>query len=205
VGLLAMAATGTKPLDFQGHGHFLPGHGDVWRIRLAGLVTIYTPVFNVYWSDALVSMLLVATGTTAGVVAALIRSLHGPDTGSLWRFHAVIGLGGIWLAFDETFSMHETIGYAIENTLGAPPFFHKPDDAVFAAYGAVAIAFTWLFRRIALEPGVPRRLVVSGLAFTLVLIAADLLDVPGEEYFEVLLAAFVLGAYLVLARGHLVR
>lgn len=205
VTMLALALTGTKPLDFEARGFLLPGHGEVWRIRIAGLVTIYTPDFHVSPSDVLVSMLLVATGTAAGVTWAALRGLAGPGASSLLPFHAVIGVGGIWLAFDETFSVHESIGYAIELAFGAPPFFHKPDDAVFAAYGVIAIAVAWRFRRIALEPGVTRRVVVAGLAFVILLTIADVLNLPGEEYFEVLLAAYSLGAYLLLARNHFTR
>jgi len=205
VTMLALALTGTKPLDFEARGFLLPGHGEVLRIRIAGLVTIYTPDFHVSPSDVLVSMLLVATGTAAGVTWAALRGLAGPSAASLLRFHAVIGVGGIWLAFDESFSVHETIGYAIELAFGAPPFFHKPDDAVFAAYGVIAIALAWRFRKIALEPGVARRVVVAGLALVILLIIADVLNLPGEEYFEVLLAAYSLGAYLLLARNHVTR
>jgi hypothetical protein len=203
--ILALAVTGTKPLDFEARGLLLPGHGEVWRIRIAGLVTIHVPEFHVGVSDVLVSMLLVATGTAAGVTWAVLRDLGGSRTGPLLPFHAVVAIGGIGLAIDETFGVHETIGYAIELAFGAPPFFHKPDDAVFAAYVVIALAVAWRFRRIALEPGVARRVVVAGLAFVILLTIADVLNFPGEESFEVLLAAYSLGAYLLLARNHVTR
>jgi hypothetical protein len=205
VTMLALALTGTRPLAFEARGLLLPGHDEVWRIRIAGLITIYTPDFHVSPSDALVSMLLVSTGTAAGITWADLRGLTGPNAAPLLPFHAVIGIGAIWLAMDETFGVHETIGYAIELAFGAPPFFHKPDDAVFAAYGLFVLGLAWRFRRIALEPGVARRLVIAGLAFVILLTIADVLNVPGEEFFEVLLAAYSLGAYLVLARNHLTR
>ena len=181
-----------------------PDHGELWRIRVAGLITLYAPPFHMAWTDAVVAMLLVATGVAGVVIAAVIHGLPAAP-GDLWRFYAISGLGGIWLALDETFSVHEAIGFAIEGAFGIPPPFRTSDDAVFAAYGVVAIAFAWLFRRIAFEPGWPRQLVVIGLALTLALIAADALDVPGEEYAEVILGLFVLGAYLTLARRHVTR
>jgi hypothetical protein len=107
-------------------------------------------------------------------------------------------LGTAYLALDEHFAVHESIGHNLGFLTSLPGIEH-PDDFIVAAYAIPVGIFAFYFRREILAPrwsGVlfAVAFVVSGQA-----VLSDVLGLGAEEALELVSSAALVGAFLVQA------
>ena len=84
---------------------------------------------------------------------ALMTALLLGAVGSRARLRRFFGFaaGGLaFLAADELFAIHETVGHNLR-FLADLPGVERPDDVVFLSYGLAVLVFAWLFRDILLQ------------------------------------------------------
>jgi hypothetical protein len=175
------------------HGHLLPWAGDdVRKVR-------FFDSFNLYISsetgkpsaDLLNSYLLIATA--AGCFAGALL-LYPP---ALRPLLVVAGLGLSYLAFDEQFAVHETIGHNL-GFLADLPGVKGPDDLILASYAIPSALFIYAFWPQLRQSTRAVALLVAGLALFAVSSLWDLAELPAEEVFELAPSLAILGAFVFL-------
>jgi hypothetical protein len=167
--------------------------GLVYEIRVLDALTIYADEESRLMLDKLTSAALVACATMAFMALLLLRAAGAPSR--LRRFFACAGFGLSYLALDELFAIHETLGHNLQ-FLADLPGVDRPDDLVFLAYAVPVAAFAWAFRDILRARPGPLWLLAAGTFFFAVAAAGDLagvgLDEAGEGAAGIcLLVAFV--------------
>jgi hypothetical protein len=174
--------------------------GEIYEIRVADSVTVYAAEESRPDTDAISGSALVALAT-----ASLMTFLLLAATGAAMRlraFYAVAAAGFAFLALDELFAVHETVGHNLL-FLSDLPGIERPDDAIFALYVIPAVAFLLYFRDILTGS---RRAVWLFAAAIGVFLLAGLSDVAGvgtDELLEVVSAGFIVGGFVTLIVAHL--
>lgn len=167
--------------------------GLVYEIRVLEAFTVYADEESRLMLDKLTSAVLVACATIAFMSLLLLRAAGAPSR--LRRFFVCAAFGLSYLALDELFAIHETLGHNLQ-FLADLPGVDRPDDLVFLAYALPVAAFAWVFRDILTARPGPLRLLAVGAFFFAVAAAGDLagagLDEAGEGAAGIcLLVAFV--------------
>lgn len=174
--------------------------GTIYEIRIADSVTVYAAEESRPDTDAVSGSALVALAT-----AALMTFLLLVATGAARRlrlFYAVATAGFAFLALDELFAIHETVGHNLL-FLSDLPGIERPDDVIFALYVVPALAFVIYFRDIMASS---RRAVLLFAAAVAVFVLAGLSDIAGvgvDELLEVVTAGFIVGGFVTLIVAHL--
>lgn len=123
------------------------------------------------------------------VVAALAAATYRGRAGQLdpagARFWLWAALGSLFLAFDETLQLHETLGHALkEADAPRPPLVNGFGDAILIAYGLVAVAVCWVYRREVLADGGALPFFIAGAALVALSQLVDTFGVhQGRERF----------------------
>lgn len=150
--------------------------------------------------DLVTSYLLVAAGAVA-LLASLLSAVRFDGLRTRWLFLCAALATG-YLAMDEQFEIHETLG-ANMLFLGEVPGIRRPDDLIFAAYALPLVAFLAVFRQelAASRPAVA--LLSAAVACFALAALADIRDIRFEDKVEALGAALLLASFVVLALDHL--
>lgn len=88
----------------------------------------------------------------------------------------LMGIGFLFLALDETFTLHESLdhlihrGLHIEETAASD----RLDDLIIAGYGVLAVGFLWFYRRQLTRARHALPLLVLGFALMAVMVVGDL-------------------------------
>jgi hypothetical protein len=92
--------------------------------------------------------------------------------------------GMFYLAADESFGIHETIGHNMQ-FLAEIPGIHYPDDFIVLVYGVVLLSFLFYYRNVYMNRRRP--LIYFGTAVALFIGAAisDVIDFSLEEVVEI--------------------
>lgn len=146
--------------------------------------------------DVVTSYLLVATASAAFLASLL--AVVTPGTGRARWLFLFAALGAGYLAVDEAFELHETVGANLL-FLEEIPGIRRPDDLLFAVYAIPVAAFVIAFRR---ELAASRRalaLLAAALAGFVLAALGDLRDLWFENEVEAVGALLLLAAFIVLA------
>jgi len=203
--LLVLAATrGFYEVTAKGEGLLSFSDDEVYETRFFDAVTVYASEESRPRPDIVTGMLLFAIGVVSACALALFRRLGGWSARSR-AFYVVTLLGASYLAIDELFGIHETIGYNL-GFLADLPGVDNPDDVIFASYVIPTIAYVAFFREILLEHRAA--IVLLAAAFLLQFAAAvsdAVLHLPPllEDSIELLATACGLGAILVIVSRQL--
>jgi hypothetical protein len=108
----------------------------VWRVRLFNALDVWVAKESIRALDA-VNGLILAAGAGMAAMGALLTGLMAPRTN---RFFLIITAGLAYLAADELFGLHKTLGYNLD-FLARMPGTDSPDHVVFALYVFPALAF----------------------------------------------------------------
>lgn len=175
----------------------------VYRVELLHAFSLYVDHESFPDTDLLNGLLLVSLSSVALVVGLLLRRIAPADPRVAW-FYLILGLCTAWLAFDELFSVHETIGYNLRFLADVPGVEH-PDDALFALYAIPALAFFGYFRDIVLSS----RPATAAFGLTVGLFAAVALSdvvlhlsMRTEEAIEVASTVSAFAGVAILAAKH---
>jgi hypothetical protein len=178
------------------------GTGVVYKIRVLDLVTIYADEESRPIPDKLSSVGLVATATMALMALLLLTAARSERR--LRRFYLLLTLGIAYLAADELFAFHETIGHNLR-FLTDLPGVERPDDLVFLSYALPVGVFAWLFRDIFLAHRLAVQLLVAGAAFFAIATVGDIVGVGVDEPAEVVASVLLLAGLIVLTARTLTR
>jgi hypothetical protein len=114
------------------------------------------------------------------------------------RFYAFVTAGLAYLAADELFAFHETLGHNLR-FLADLPGVERPDDVVFLSYGLPLAIFAWCFRDILFANRRATRVFALGTALFAVAAAGDVAGVAIDEPAEVLAAACLAAGVVIIS------
>jgi hypothetical protein len=199
--LVALALMAPSLYEVQDRGRDVvpyPNTGEVYKLRVLDTVTVYADGQSRPIPDKISSAGLVAAATMT-LMAALLLAAAGAGRRKR-RFYAFATAGLAFLAVDETFAVHQTIGHNL-GFLADLPGVDRPDDVVFALFGVAALAFVWSFRDILLSRRRPTQLFVLGGAFFGIAVLGDVTSRSFEEPAEIMAAGFILAGLIILTAG----
>jgi hypothetical protein len=198
----AFVVTASKSLyDVQEKGrHLLPYQtGEVYRVKVLDRVTIYADGESQPAPSTIQGTLLVALATAAFMTFFFLRRARARP--QVVQFYLFAGAGLAFVAFDELFALHETVGHNVR-PLADLPGVERPDDVLVLLY-AIPLAYcAYRFRGVIAESRRALGLFAAGIGLFFLAAFADLTSAPGEEGFELLSVASVLLGLVTLFRQH---
>jgi hypothetical protein len=191
--LAVFASVAYSSAEIVEHGRLLPwGGDDIRKARVLGRFDVYISSETGQPSaDLLNSYLLVATAAGCAAGALLLTPPH------LRPMLVVAALGLGYLAIDEQFAIHESVGHNL-GFLADLPGVKRPDDVILASYAIPAAIFVYVFREQLRQSPRAVRLLLAGLALFCVSAVWDLTGLPAEEVFELLPSLSILAAFACL-------
>jgi hypothetical protein len=178
------------------------GSGLVYKVRVLDLFNVYADEESRPESDKLSSIGLIAATTMCGMTLLLLGAAAAEPR--LRRFYAFVTAGLAYLAADELFAFHETLGHNLR-FLADLPGVERPDDVIFLSYSIPLAIFAWAFRDVLLAQRTAARLFVVGTGFFAVAAAGDLAGVSIDEPAEVIASICLLAGLVVLTANTLGR
>jgi hypothetical protein len=113
-------------------------------------------------------------------------------------FFVVTWIGALYLAADELFGIHESIGYNM-TFLADLPGVERADDVVFAAYVVPVVAYLVAFRKLLFSSTHVRALYGAALALFLIGSLGDVLSLgPVEDLIEILASICIVVAFMIV-------
>lgn len=168
----------------------------VHRVEVFG-VEIYVsgeasnpPLLDVVNGD----LMLLAAGVC--FLAALLAGRAGQTTHRRLFGLATAGLG--FLALDEQFAIHETVGHNLR-FLADLPGVRRPDDVIFALYLVPALLFLWAFRRQLRESPPAPSLFAFAVVVFVAAVFADAADITAEENIEPISSLLLVAGFTTIA------
>jgi hypothetical protein len=177
------------------------GSGLVYKVRVLDLFSIRADEESRPQSDKLSSIGLVAAASMCLMTLLLLNAARGDRR--LRRFYAYATAGLAYLAADEIFAIHETVGHNLR-FLADLPGVERPDDVIFLSYGLPLAIFAWVFRDVLLADRRAARLFAVGTVLFAIAVAGDIVGVSIDELAEPL-AAICLVAGLILITASALR
>jgi hypothetical protein len=178
------------------------GSGLVYKVRVLDLVSVYADEESRPDPDKLSSIGLVAAASMSLMTLLLLNAAGGEAR--LRRFYAFATAGLAFLAADELFALHETLGHNLR-FLADLPGVERPDDVVFLSYSVPLAIFAWAFRDVLLAQRRAVQLFAVGTVFFAVAAAGDLAGVSIDEPAEVVAALCLLAGLVVVTATALGR
>jgi len=173
-------------------GQILPyTEGFIYEILIAGKYTIYVEPEIRPRSDVFNAAILLGVAYISMTFSAIVFQRNNKPTSQRFWFFVTMSAGMFYLAADELFGIHESIGHNLQFLMTLPGLSH-PDDLIVAAYGVFALIYLFYFRSTLLQ--MRRSLKYFGLAFLFFLVAAiaDLATIGYEEIYEIISGVFIL-------------
>ena len=198
IGVMGLAYRVATTLEVVRKGElFSYTDGTIYEVRLLDKVTVYVEP-SVRPSDDLLNAYLLASLSSIALFALLLVHGRKVTTGLRVRaFFLLTALGAGYLAADELFGFHESIGHNMR-FLADLPGSEQPDGAILVAYLIPVGAYLFVFRNLFLASRTGLRLILFGLAFGVLASGLDFLGGSGEELAEVMTSASVLAAFVVV-------
>ena len=169
--------------------------GEVYKIRLLDLFTFYAAEEARPEPDKLSSVVLVGAATMALMAWLLLRMVLAGARER--RFFGFASAGLAFLAADELFGVHETIGHNLQ-FLADIPGVERPDDVVFALLVVPLAFFAWSFRDILFKYRRAVQLFAVGTFLFLLAVVGDLSGSHLDEPIEVISAACLLAGLVTI-------
>ena len=117
------------------------------------------------------------------------------------QFYLVAGAGLAFLAFDELFALHETVGHNLR-FLADLPGVERPDDVLVLLYVIPLAYCAYRFRSVVSESPRALKLFGVGVGFFLLSVIADFGSSSVEEGLEMLSLVGLLAGFIVLFLQH---
>lgn len=171
------------------------GSGLVYKVRVLDLFSVYADEESRPAPDKLSSIGLVAAATMCFMSLLLLGAAAGDRR--LRRFYAFATAGLAYLAADELFAFHESLGHNLRFVADLPGV-ERPDDVVFLSYAVPLAIFAWAFRDVLTAQRRAVQLFAVGTAFFAVSVVADLAGVSIDEPAEVVASLLLLAGLIVL-------
>jgi hypothetical protein len=207
VGLAALATQASSFYDVVDKGRGEPlvpyeGTGLIYKIRVLDLFDVYADEESRPTPDKISSIGLIAAASMSLMTLLLLSAANARPR--LVRFYALATAGLAFLAADELFAFHETVGHNLQ-FLTDLPGVERPDDVVFLLYGVPVAIFAWSFRDVLLSERTAVRLFALGAAFFVIAAAGDIAGVGVDEPAEVVAAISLVAGLAVITAAALKR
>ena len=192
--------------DVLARGELLPYTSmTVERVRVFGIFELWVAREPFTRLD-LLNGLILAAGSAVMLITAIRLWGDVSPPARVATFFALLAAGLGFLALDELFAVHETVGYNLD-FLADLPGVHSPEDVVFASYAIPVIVFFALYRDLFRSSLWGVRLVALGVGLFVVAAALDLADaILDEQWVEpVGSTALVAGLSLIAAEQSSLR
>lgn len=147
--------------------------------------------------DALHSFALVCVAGIALLSLTLLRRLAA-GARRMGTFFGIAAVGAVYLAVDEMFAIHESIGYNMR-FLADLPGITQPDGAIVAAYLVLIGVYLYVFRDLLLSSRRAKQWFLIGVGLGVSAMAIDLMALPFEEFVEIAGTLSFLAGFLVLS------
>lgn len=174
--------------------------GTVYEIRVADTVTVYAAEESQPDMDHISGSALVALATASLMVALLLGAKNGSRR--VRRFYLFATAGLAFLAFDEFFAVHETVGHNLL-FLSDVPGIERPDDLIIALYIIPAIAFLYYFRDVLTSSSRAVKFFAAAIGGFVLSGLSDIAGMSVDEPLEVITAALIVGGFISLIVTHL--
>lgn len=174
--------------------------GTVYEIRVADAVTVYAAEESQPDMDHISGSALVALATASLMVALLLGAKNGPRRVRGFYLLATAGLG--FLAFDELFAVHETVGHNLL-FLSDVPGIERPDDLIISLYIIPALAFLYYFRDVLASSSRAVKFFAAAIGGFVLSGLSDIAGMSVDEPLEVVTAALIVGGFISLIATHL--
>jgi len=196
---LVTAASSLYEVEAEGR-HLLPYQtGDVYRVKVLDTVTIYADGESRPAPSMIQGAFLVALATAAFMTFFFLRRARARP--KVVQFYLVASAGLAFVAFDELFALHETVGHNVR-WLADLPGVERPDDVLVLLY-AIPLAYcAYRFRDVLTESRRAMWLLGTGLGFFAIAVFADMTSAPLEEGFEFLSVAAIMAGFVTLFLHH---
>ena len=198
--LALLALIAAAQADVVAEGRFDPNTGTVIRkVDVLGL-TIYQSTSGFLEPDVITGSFLVALSAIGFVLTILLDS-GDESLDRLRLFSLLTWLGAGYLAADELFAIHETIGHNLQFLGGLPG---HPDDLVIALYAVPTALFVYAFRDLITASSLSLWLFAGGVGAYVLAVLVDFVEIEVDEQLEVVGSFLVLAAFVVIAARLLV-
>ena len=175
--------------------------GTIYQVRLFDKFDVFAEPEVRPTDDVLVSIVLFGIGFIALTFAFLEYFNRRIVEDRVFLFFVVLSVGAFYLASDELFGIHESLGHNMQ-FLRLVPGVSRPDDLIVASYGVFALAFIVYFRKVVLKARSTFRYFVAAFLLFLLAAASDLVAIGViEEILEVLSVFAILYGTLALGRA----
>jgi hypothetical protein len=174
--------------------------GVVYKIKVADTVTVYAAEESQPDMDHISGSALVALATASLIAALLLGAKGGPSRLRTFYSLAAAGLG--YLAFDEFFAVHETVGHNLP-FLSDLPGIERPDDLIISLYLIPALAFLYYFRDVFTSSSRAVKFFAAAIAGFVLSGLSDIAGMSVDEPLEVITAAMIVGGFISLLVTHL--
>ena len=169
--------------------------GVVYKVRVLDEFNLYASEESRPEADKLSGFGLVAAATMMFMAVLLLNAVRASP--HLRRFYMFGAAGLAFLAADEIFGLHETLGHNLQ-FLGDLPGVERPDDLIFSLYVIPAALFAWYFRDILVAHRNAVRFFAVGIFFAVVAAVGDLTGSGVDELAEVITAFCLLAGLVAL-------
>jgi len=175
--------------------------GTIYQVRLFDKFDFYAEPEVRPSDDVLVSVVLFGIAFIALTFAFLEYHRRRQSENKVFPFFVVLFAGAIYLASDELFGIHESLGHNMQFLMRIPGI-HRPDDVIVASYGFFALAFIVYFRNVLLKARGTLRYFVAAFVLFLLAAASDIVAIGKiEEILEVLCVFVILYGTLAIGRS----
>jgi hypothetical protein len=200
VTLVALVSLAPSLYDVEDKGKGPPivpyeGTGVVYKVKVLGTFTVYADEESQPNLDTLSSIGLIAATTMCLMTLLLLTAAQAAPR--VRRFFAFATAGLAFLAFDELFAFHETLGHNLQ-FLADLPGIDRPDDVVFFSYAIPLAIFAWAFRDILLAERRAVQLFAVGTVLYGIAVMGDIVGVKIDEPAEVLATVCLVGGLVII-------
>jgi hypothetical protein len=205
LGVLAEAAPSLYDVQSKGRGPPLVPYEDsglVYKIRVLDVFNAYADEESRPTPDKLSSVGLVAEASMSLMTLLLLNAAAAAPR--VRRFYAFATAGLAFLAVDELFAFHETLGHNLR-FLADLPGVERPDDLVFLSYSIPLAIFAWAFRDILFAERTAVSLFAVGTVLYGIAVVGDIAGVAIDEPAEVVASACLAGGLVVITTATLRR
>ncbi len=203
--VLAEAAPSLYDVQSKGRGPPLVPYEDsglVYKIRVLDVFNAYADEESRPTPDKLSSIALVAVASMSLMTLLLLNAAAA--TSRVRRFYAFATAGLAFLAADELFAFHETLGHNLP-FLADLPGIERPDDLVFLSYSIPLAIFAWAFRDVLFAERTAVGLFAAGTVLYGIAVVGDIAGVAIDEPAEVVASACLAGGLVVITAATLRR
>ena len=198
--LAGLALLAAAQADVVAEGRFDPNTDTIIRkVDLFGL-TIYQSTSGFLEPDVITGAFLVGLSAIGLVLTVLLDSGEASLDRLRW-FFLLTWLGAGYLAADELFAIHETVGHNVQFLGGLPG---HPDDLVLALYAVPTALFVYVFHDLIAASRLSLWLFAGGVGAYVLAVLVDVAEIEVDEQLEVVGALLVTVAFVVIAARLLV-